>query len=185
MRLPLIGLLLVLIVLQAVVALVMLGGSPARWTPPAAEPPTASAATPLSLSFPTLDAGGYFAQVERPLFVPGRRPISPDGQAMDADEGLPADMRLIGIFGTDGDGGVIVTVEGGLRRIPVGGRIGSAVLLRLEGRDAVFSVRGVERRVAIRPVAREATEAVDAAPEGGEQSAAPTVGEDTPQQTEQ
>lgn len=70
--------------------------------------------------------------VERPLFERSRRPPAVAKAA--EQEPDPIDKLTIhGIFGSTNNGGVIVTIDGAVRRVRIGGKLGPWTLRSIEG----------------------------------------------------
>lgn len=126
------------------------------WTPPVAKHELTSGVSDVQAPVLQGMSSGYVEQVERPLFVETRRPISVNQDEGAQREALPENAELIGVYGGGADhGGVILRVSGKVKRLPVGARIEGAVLMRIEGHDAYFFANGQETRLSIKPLPRE------------------------------
>lgn len=114
-----------------------------RWQPPQAVRPTLAEAVAL----PTfeVDLSRYVATLERPLFEPSRRPPPPPSAiAVPAPEPMP-DIRLLGLYGNAGAGGMIARIDGKVRRLQVGESVGGWLLRELRAGEIDVS-RGEEVR---------------------------------------
>jgi len=80
--------------------------------------------------------------LERPLFAPDRRPPPPPAPPPPPDP--MANIQIHGIF-SGASPGIIVRVDGGLRRVKVNDSVGSWTLKSIEGRDVTFA-QGDEKR---------------------------------------
>jgi hypothetical protein len=118
-----------------------------RWQPPQPVPPALASAKPLP-SF-GVDINRFVATLERPLFVPSRRP-PPKPEDVAAAPPPPPDplpnIRLLGLYGNDAGGGMIANVNGKVRRVHVGDAVaGNWRLKALRGNEVVVA-RGDEER---------------------------------------
>jgi len=115
-----------------------------RWVPPEPVRPALADAPPLPVF--EIDVNRYVATLERPLFAPTRRPPPPPQAAASAPavEALP-DIRLLGLYGGGGAGGVIASVDGKVRRLRVGEAIAGWSLKEVRGNELVLA-RGDETR---------------------------------------
>jgi hypothetical protein len=96
-----------------------------RWEPPAPLPPALADAKALP-EF-DVDLVRYVATLERPLFVPTRRPPPKPEEVAAAPpppDPLP-DIRLLGLYGNQDVGGMIARIDGQVRRLRVGESIGT------------------------------------------------------------
>lgn len=116
-----------------------------RWQPPQPVPP-ALADTKALPTF-DVDVARYLATLERPLFLATRRPPpKPEEVAAPPPPDPLPNIRLLGVYGNDGVGGVIANVDGKVRRVRVGDSLsGRWVLKSRDGLRAVVA-RGDEER---------------------------------------
>ncbi len=146
------------LVLQAGAMALMWSANPLDWSAPQPQAPAADVIQPLQVHAPQPEPAAYAVQVERPLFVPGRKPVLADAVPAVADE--PKDTQILGIFGANGaEGGVIVRVANEVKRVGVGQKLGAMTLLRLDGMEAVFLNGAREQRLKIKALPREAAPA--------------------------
>jgi len=112
-----------------------------RWQPPAAIPPAIPPVPPP----PTDSPIGTAAMLERPLFVPNRRPPPPPPPPAAAPP--PDPLRDAALMGTmAGDKPIaIVRLESGTRRLSVGASVGDWTLHTVEPTQVQFK-RGEETR---------------------------------------
>lgn len=120
-----------------------------RWQPPQPVPPTLGSPEPLP-DF-DVDVNRFVATLERPLFVPSRRP-PPTPQNLAATPPAPPpdpmpDIRVLGLYGNADSGGMIANVDGKVRRVRVGDAVaGQWTLKSLRGNEIVVA-RGDEERI--------------------------------------
>lgn len=130
--------------------------NPVVWSAPQPQAPAADVIQPLQVQPLQREPTAYAVQVERPLFVPGRKPVVAESAPATADE--PKDTQVLGIFGANGaEGGVIVRVANEVKRVGVGQKLGGMTLLRLDGMEAVFLNGAREQRLKIKVLPRDAT----------------------------
>lgn len=108
-----------------------------------------------------VDAARYIATLEHPLFSPSRRPPPPP-QAASATpvSDAPPDLFVLGLYGShedqaDAKGGVIVRVDGQVKRLKVGDTIGPWTLKAIRPGEAVLSLGEIERAYELRRVVSE------------------------------
>lgn len=143
------------LVLQGAVLGAVVFGSPRHWQPPEVQLPAQESLVPVSLQSVTLSDSGFAEQVERPIFVAGRRPVTAE-QVPNADEATK-DMLMLGLFGPDhGAGGAIVSLSGSIRRVAIGAKVGALTLRRIEGLNAVFWDGAAEKVLRLQPIPRPA-----------------------------
>lgn len=135
--------------LQAGMMVFMWSANPRVWSAPQPQAPAADVIQPLQVQPPRVEPTAYSVQVERPLFVPGRRPLVAEAAPVAADE--LKDTQILGIFGANGaEGGVIIRAANEVKRVGVGQKYGAMTLLRLDGMEAVFLNGGREQRIKIK-----------------------------------
>lgn len=128
---------------------------PSSWQPPELQRPSPAGLTAVRIALNERPVSAYRQQIERPLFVVGRRPIDTDGA--NSAKTLPADFQLLGIYGAGAkDAGALVRAEGAIKRIPIGGRLGGMTLSTVEGLEAVFVRDGERRKIQLKPLPRAA-----------------------------
>ncbi len=95
----------------------------------------------------------YAATLERPLFMPGRRPpppTPPPGEVAAAPVDPLPDIQLLGLYGSADAGGVIARVDGQVRRLRLGESVGSWAVKELRTNAVVVAraddVRTIELR---------------------------------------
>lgn len=118
-----------------------------RWQPP--QPVAPALADAKALPAFDIDVVRYLATLERPLFLPTRRPPPKPEAAAAAPppDPLPA-IRLLGLYGNDDVGGVIAHVDGKIRRVRVGDSVsGRWVLKSRDGIRAIVARDGEERTI--------------------------------------
>lgn len=147
-----------------------------RWQPPQPVPPALADAKPLPAF--DVDVARYVATVERPLFVPSRRP-PPKPQDVAAAPPPPdplPNIRLLGLYGKADAGGMIASVDGKVRRVRVGDAVaGRWTLKALRTNEVVVARDGDERAVPlVRNLGPVAETVAEADPAGAETAAAPT-----------
>lgn len=112
-----------------------------RWQAPAAVVPTIDPGPALPQA--QVDLSRFVATLERPLFVPTRRPPPPAPPASaPAVEPLPP-MRLMAVYGNADGGGVLVALDGRVKRLKLGDAIGNWTVKSLQ-RNSVELARGDE-----------------------------------------
>lgn len=123
-----------------------------QWMPPAAQRPVLDGGAALA---PTgIEVGRFVATLERPLFVATRRPPPPPQAASAAADPLN-DLRLLGVYGNEQGGGVILSVDSRVRRVKLGESLNGWTLRSVKP-NAVELARGDEvRSVEIRRAAPE------------------------------
>ena len=144
MRLPVVPLLALVLVLQGVGVAALFDLRPMHWDAPAPQAPNPDSYKPVELAVARASRRAYTEQVERPLFVAGRRPVvetaavaAPPEPEIDLD--FLEEVQLLGVYGAGGDeGGIILRQEGEVKRIAVGARLESLTLARVDGMNAVF-----------------------------------------------
>ena len=132
---------------------------PTHWASPPPEAPALDAFAPFVLEREQ-SADAYPVQTERPLFVPGRRPVAQaviPAASVTADTDFLKDVQLLGVYGTSGEeGGVILRYEGELKRVAVGKRLELLTLARIDGMNAVFWDGKKEHVLRLAPIPRAA-----------------------------
>ena len=153
-------LLLALLVLGLVAALAWLWlrpdghGAALRWQAPAPLRPSLEAAAPLAVA--DVDLGRYVATLDRPLFVPSRRPPPPPPPPPSTPVVVdtPPDLRVLGLYGrrAEGEGaagpssgGMIARVDGQVKRVRIGEAVGRWTLKALRPGEAVLALGDTER----------------------------------------
>lgn len=170
MIVPLTRNLLVLCVLAAAgIAALWLTGDK-TWTPPGSRPIDSSL-----FDVPAIDykhvAGEAFAEISaRPIFSATRRPPPPEPVAEAENEPDPfANVKVLGLFGSGGEGGVILQIDGRSKRVRHGEKLGSWVLHGVNGMSAQFiGSNGTQKNVEMRYLAQPASAPppVDGMPQG-------------------
>lgn len=86
-----------------------------------------------------VDLSRYLATLERPLFTPSRRPprVLETAASVPPPEPFP-DIRLVGVYGMQGAGGVIAVVDGRVRRMQLGASIGDWSLKEVRSSEIVL-----------------------------------------------
>lgn len=144
-----------------------------RWQPPQPVPPALADAKALP-EF-DIDVARYVATLERPLFVPTRRPPPPpqDVASAPAADPLPQ-IRLLGLYGNEQVGGVIASIDGQVLRLKVGEAIGSWSVREVRRNEVVIARADDVRTIALvrSPSDAAAAESVDAS--GSSRAAAAT-----------
>lgn len=128
------------------------------WTPPPPRPIDAGL-----LEAPKVYAdppgGELFAEISaRPLFDPSRRPPPPEPVAAAESEPDPfVNVKLLGLFGSAGEGGVILQIDGRSKRLRVGETLGPWTLRGTSGSSAHFiGARGEQKKLEMRYLAQPA-----------------------------
>lgn len=115
-----------------------------HWTPPAAIKPDLSGMLAPLGGRRADDVGQLVAMADRPLFSPTRRPPPPPAPPAPPDP--LAGLQILGVYTTpEGGAGVIVRVDGRVRRASGGERIADWSLKSADDREVIF-VRGAESR---------------------------------------
>ena len=152
--------LLALLVLGLIAALAWLWlrpdgrGAALRWQPPAPLRPALD--SPPALPVPDVDLGRYVATLDRPLFVPSRRPppLPPPASAPAMVVDTPPDLHVLGLYGRraegegaagSGSGGMIARVDGQVKRVRIGESVGRWTLKALRPGEAVLALGDTER----------------------------------------
>lgn len=141
-----------ILVVQGLVLAAMVFTRPIHWQAPEVQLPAPDSLAVVTLQHVRPPDGGFTEQVERPLFVAGRRPITAEA-VQDVDESTK-DLQLLGLFGPDGGGGAIVSLAGNVRRVAIGARLGALTLTRIDRLDAVFWDGAAERVLRLKPLPR-------------------------------
>ena len=97
-----------------------------------------------SLGGTGVELGRYVATLDRPLFLPTRRPPPPLAASAVAIDPFP-DVRLLAVWGNAERGGALTAIDGQLRRTKVGESIAGWTLKSLSSKSAEF-VRGDDVR---------------------------------------
>ncbi len=94
------------------------------------------------------DVSRFQETVERPLFAANRRraPRSEAGSEVQVAADPLKDVRLLGLYGGAGRGGIVVNQGGKVQRVAFGEKIGEWTVQREEGRSAELVHRNGERR---------------------------------------
>lgn len=141
-----------ILVVQGLVLAAMVFGRPIHWQAPEVQLPAPDSLAAMTLQHAMPPDDGFIDQVERPLFVAGRRPIT--AEAVQAVDESTKDLQLLGLFGPDGGGGAIVSLAGNVRRVAIGAKVGALTLSRVDGLEAVFWDGATERIVRLKPLPR-------------------------------
>ncbi len=157
-------------------------GAALRWQAPAPLRPALEA--PAALPSPDVDLSRYVATLDRPLFVPSRRPPPPppppSAPAVVVD--TPPDLRVLGIYGrraeggsADSSGGMIARVDGQVKRVRIGEAVGRWTLKTLRPGEAVLALGDTEQVYPLRRPAPDEPPAAtaDNAKPGNEPAARP------------
>lgn len=112
------------------------------WSPPAPVKPALEAPPPLPDT--GVEASRFVATLERPLFVPSRRPPPPPSvAAAPPPVDTPPDVRVLGIYGRSGEsagpGGMIARVDGQVKRLRVGDSVGRWTLKEVRAGEVVLA----------------------------------------------
>jgi hypothetical protein len=118
-----------------------------RWSEPQRIQPSLDDTVVASPAEP-VDISRYRETIERPVFAATRR-AAPRSEA--GNEGKPAvdplkDMHLLGLYGAQGRGGVVVSNSGKVQRVAFGEKIGDWTVAGEEGRSASLVRTDGERR---------------------------------------
>jgi hypothetical protein len=129
------------------------------WTPPESRPIDSSL-----FDVPAIDykhvAGEALAEISaRPIFSATRRPPPPEPVAEAENEPDPfANVKVLGLFGSGGEGGVILQIDGRSKRVRHGEKLGSWVLRGVNGMSAQFTgPGGTQKNVEMRYLAQPAS----------------------------
>ncbi|MCZ2441625.1 MAG: hypothetical protein LC119_15835 [Burkholderiales bacterium] len=151
-----------------------------RWQPPAPVPPALDAGAPLPAT--GVDVARYVATLEQPLFSPSRRPPPPPQAASAAPVvDTPPDLRVLGLYGshedpaggndgTVGKGGMIVSIDGQVKRVKIGDAVGRWILKALRPGEAVLALGEVEHTYTLRRAAADEPAAVTGTAPGATQT---------------
>ncbi len=124
--------------LAAALAVAWFATSPA-WEPPPGRPPDPESLAPGDPAAPQIPREALSAMTERPLFEPGRRPArggnAPEAVAAEPAEAL-ATPTLLGLARGAAGGSAILRLDGEVRRVRPGDRVGPWTLDAL-GEDGV------------------------------------------------
>lgn len=117
-----------------------------------------------------VDPARFVATLERPLFVPTRRPPPPPAPASapPAVDSLPP-MRLMAVYGNAEGGGILAVVEGRVRRLKVGESLNGWAVGPVQ-RNSVELTRGSEVKIIEITRASDGEQALAAAAEGSASS---------------
>lgn len=151
-----------MLVLQAVALAALLLGTPLHWQAPDVQLPAPDTLVPVTLQHSRPQNGGFTEQVERPLFVAGRRSVA--AESVQSVDEATKDLKMLGLFGpADGTGGAIISMGGAVSRVAIGAKVGLLTLVRIDGLDAVLWDGAAERVVRLRPLPRPGASSVTAA----------------------
>lgn len=144
-----------------------------RWQPPPAVPPALAETKPLP-EF-DVDVVRYVATLERPLFLPTRRPPPKPEEvaAAPAPDPLP-DIRLLGLYGNEQVGGMIANIDGKVRRVKVGESIGTWSVKEVRRTEVVVARADDVRTIELKRGPAEVV-ALGAEAEGSSAMSAPTT----------
>lgn len=125
------------------------------WQAPlAVNPDIATPTRPIKTATNSGEATAFLDILERPLFAPNRRP-PPATVSLAPPPPPPPDpfvsIQLSGLF-TGPQGGMLVRVEGKMRRVMVGQSIGAWTLANVQGREATFTQGEQERKLTLQHV---------------------------------
>jgi hypothetical protein len=157
-------------------------GAALRWQAPAPLRPALDA--PAALPSADVDLGRYVATLDRPLFVPSRRPPPPPPPASAPAVVIdtPPDLRVLGLYGrrAEGEGagssgGMIARVDGQVKRVRIGEAVGRWTLKTLRPGEAVLALGDTEQVYPLRRPAPDEPPAAtaDNAKPGNEPAARP------------
>lgn len=108
-----------------------------QWSPPGPVRPALDAGRPLGGT--GVELGQYVAVLDRPLFVPSRRPPPPP-QAAPAPVVDPwADLRVLAVYGNGERGGMLAWVDGRIRRAKLGDSFSGWTLKAISPKGAEFA----------------------------------------------
>lgn len=124
-----------------------------RWSQPMAVSLALDARPPLPVM--DVDLSRYVAILERPLFVPSRRPPPPPAPPKVA-EVMPM-VRVLAVYGAlsddgagSGSAGLIARVDGVVRRLRVGDRIGGWAIEQVRRTEVVLAQGSERQTIAVR-----------------------------------
>jgi len=157
-------------------------GAALRWQAPPPLRPSLEAAAPLVVA--DVDLGRYVATLDRPLFVPSRRPPPPPPPPPSTPVVVdtPPDLRVLGLYGrrAEGEGaagssgGMIARVDGQVKRVRIGEAVGRWTLKALRPGEAVLALGDTEQAYPLRrPAPDEPPATADNAKPGSEPAARP------------
>ncbi len=93
------------------------------------------------------DASVFLNIIEKPLFSPSRRPPPPPPPPTAPPPPDPLQgIQMVGVFGSGPDAGILATIEGRMRRVAKGDKVGEWSLKAVSDRTATF-VKADEQRV--------------------------------------
>lgn len=119
----------------------LLALSDLSWTPPASHPVDVSSFGLVELERSLRPVSRLDEIAARPLFAPSRRPPPPPAEVSPAAS-RPAepiqDAKVLGLFGRQGAWGVILSMDGQVKRVGPGEKIGQWALVRVDGNDILF-----------------------------------------------
>ena len=159
MKRPVTLLLVGVLVAQLAAIAALLALRPTRWEAPPPSLPNPDSLQTLALASPLPERARYAVQVQRPLFVPGRRPVVEAASIVEetADSDVLEKVQLLGVYGASGEeGGVILRYDGELKRVAVGKRLDALTLARVDGMNAVFWDGKKEHVLRLAPIPRAA-----------------------------
>jgi hypothetical protein len=177
---------------MAALNLVLLGAIALAWLSGRSdwEPPRPIAPDPALFAPPVAPAGTMAEGVglhARPLFAASRRPAPASAgtaEQADAGDGPPTSIdaaTLVGLVGGGELGVALVSLDGEIRRVPVGGLLAGWRLTAIRGLTASFSNdAGEQREMSIKPPARDLQSAVPSQAEAGEGAQAGSAGGNEP-----
>lgn len=114
-----------------------------------------------------MDVSLFMATLDRPLFSPSRRPAPPAPKESDAKPAPDplAGLHLYGLYTTEqGPSGMLVRVDGKVRRIGINESLGDWKLQAIREREVVLTRNGEERAI---PLAISRPPVAGKAPVGG------------------
>lgn len=121
-----------------------------HWTPPQPLPPPLKGEAAAALdAHPSGDMRSFLATLDRPLFSSTRRPPPPPTAAASAPAPPPdplANVRLFGVFQSEGGGGMIAQIDGKNTVVRVRESVGPWVVQSINDRTVTL-VRGAQTRV--------------------------------------
>jgi len=144
-----------------------------RWPEPEPLPPSLEEVAAAPKAEPA-DVSPYRETLERPLFASTRRIAprrDPGAEGREEADSLK-DVRLLGTYGADGRGGLIVVRGGKVERVSIGSSLGGWKVAGEEGRGAALVRDSGERRKLELALNTTTVAAPAAASKAGEQGAA-------------